>query len=70
MVLEVLLEVLEVLLEVLQLLLELLSAWFISNFRTTLKWLVLALPKSYSIFNKTVRCTEEFYIRNLGQSCL
>ena len=45
-------------------------AWFISNFQKTLKCLVLALPKSYSIFNKTVRCTEEFSIRNLGQSCL
>ena len=47
-----LLEVLEVLLEVLQLLLELLSlntAWFLSNFQKTLKCLVLALPKSYSI---------------------
>ena len=61
---------LEVLLEVLEVALEVLSAWFLSNFQKTLKWLVLALPKSYSIFNKTVWCTEEFRIRNLGQSCL
>ena len=47
-----------------------LSAWFIRNFQKTLKWPTLALPKSYNIFNKTVRCTEEFRIRNLGQSCL
>ena len=67
LVLEVLLEVV---LEVLQLLPELLSAWFIRNFQKTLKRLVLALPKSCSIFNKAVRCTEEFRIRNLGQSCL
>ena len=65
-----LLEVLEVALELLDLLPELLSAWFIRNFQKTLKWPVLALPKSYSIFKKTVRCPEEFYIRNLGPSCL
>ena len=40
----------------------LVSVWFMSNFQKSLKWLVLALPKSYSIFNKTVRCTEEFSI--------
>ena len=65
-----LLEVLEVVLEVLQLLLELLSAWFISNLQKTLKCLLLALLKSYSSFNQTVWCTEEFSVGNLGQSCL
>ena len=46
------------------------AAWFISNFQKTLKWLVLALPKSYSIFNKTVRCTKEFCVLGVGHSCL
>ena len=53
MVLEVLLEVLEVLLEVLEVLLELLR-------------LVLAPLKSYSIFNKTVRCLVKFCTRYQG----
>ena len=28
------------------------------------------LLEELQYFNKTVRCTEEFRIRNLGQSCL
>ena len=65
-----LLEVLEVVLEVLDLSWTPWRRFLESNSQKTLKWLILALPKSYSIFTKTVRCTKEFSIRNLGQSCL
>ena len=46
------------------------SGWFISNFQKTLKRLVLALPKSYSIFNKTVSFLVKFCALGVGHSCL
>ena len=43
--------------------------WFISSFQRTLKWPVLGLPKSYSIFNKTVSFLVEFCVLGVGHSC-
>ena len=40
-----------------------------SNFHTTLKCPVLGLPKSYSIFNKTVSFLVEFCVLEVGHSC-